>query len=67
MNSEDAKTKREAAGLINLDMSIPQMIEKVASEFCDKYCKYPEQWDEEKEGCELCVSDICKNCSLNRL
>lgn len=34
---------------------------------CDKYCKYPYEWDAEAEGCELAESDICKNCPLNRL
>ena len=47
--------------------SIPQLLEEVANSFCDKYCKWPEQWDEEKEGCELCESEICQNCPLNRL
>lgn len=48
-------------------LSIPQILEKTAEEICSKYCKYPDQWDEEKEGCELSESDICSNCPLNRL
>lgn len=46
---------------------VSELLQEIADEICDKYCKYPEQWDEEKEGCELCNSDICKNCPLNRL
>jgi len=49
------------------DKTITQQLEEILSEFCDKYCKYPEQWDEEKEGCELVDSEICKNCPLNRI
>ena len=44
-----------------------EYIEDVAQEICDSYCKYPEQWDAEKEGKELIDSDICINCPLNRL
>lgn len=47
--------------------SVTTLIEHVVEEMCDKYCKYPEQWDEEAEGVELSESDICKNCPLNRL
>lgn len=42
-------------------------LEKIANEICDKYCKYPDTWDSEKEGMELCESDICKDCPLSRL
>lgn len=48
-------------------MTIPQILEEVVEEMCQKYCKYPEQWDEEKEGFELSESEICANCPLNRL
>lgn len=43
------------------------MLEEIASEICDKYCKYPNEWDAEQEGMELCESDICRNCPLSRL
>ena len=46
---------------------VQDYIEDVAQEICDSYCKYPEQWDAEKEGMELIDSDICMNCPLNRL
>ena len=45
--------------------TITQMIEKVAEEMCDKYCKYPSEWDD-ADG-ELEDSDICANCPLNKL
>ena len=47
--------------------SIPQILEDIVNEMCDKYCKYPQEWDEEAEGIELSDSDICANCPLNRL
>ena len=47
--------------------TITQQIQEVADDFCDNYCKYPDIWDEEKEGCELSESDHCRNCPLSRL
>ena len=43
--------------------TISEQLEQIASEICDKYCRYPEIWDEEADG-ELCDSEICKNCPL---
>lgn len=42
-------------------------LEHIAAEICNSYCKYPDQWDAEKEGKELYESAICANCPLNRL
>lgn len=42
-------------------------IGKVIDDVCVNYCKYPNIWDEEKEGVELSESEICKNCPLNNL
>lgn len=47
--------------------SISKQLEEIANEICEKICKWPDQWDEEKEGCELCESEHCTNCPLNRL
>lgn len=49
------------------DRGILQQIEDIANEFCTNYCKYPDIWDAEKEGCELMESDICQECPFNRL
>ena len=46
---------------------LEEIKEKAKAMICDKYCKYPHIWDEEDEGCELCESEICKNCPLNRI
>lgn len=34
-------------------MTIAEELEKIAEEICRNYCKYPDSWDEEKEGIEL--------------
>ena len=47
--------------------AVTKIIEEVAEEMCTNYCKWPDLWDEEKEGMELCESDYCKECPLNRL
>lgn len=44
-----------------------KQLEQIAEDFCNNYCKYPETWDAEKEGCELSKSDVCKQCPINRL
>lgn len=33
-----------------MEGNIRLQLEEVANEFCNHYCKYPEQWDEEKRG-----------------
>ena len=49
------------------EKTVSQILEEIAQSICDTRCKYPDIWDEEKEGCELCESEICKNCPLGRL
>lgn len=44
-------------------MTVSEMLQEIADEMCDKYCKYPYEWDEEKDG-QLCESEVCKNCPL---
>ena len=48
-------------------MTVKEILEEVTQEICENYCKYPDTWDEDKEGVELIDSDICKNCPLNKL
>lgn len=51
-----------------VDISAIKIIQEVIDEMCDKYCKYPNEWDpEEHDGQELFDSEICQNCPLNRL
>jgi len=43
--------------------TIPDIIESVKIEICDKYCKYPY-----KDGIsEETLQEICENCPLSRL
>ena len=48
-------------------VTVPKMLEEVANSFCDNYCKWPEKWDAEKEGCELFDSWVCAICPVNKL
>lgn len=50
-----------------MEKTIPEIIEEIKEEICDKYCKYPEIYDEEAEGIPLCDSEHCRNCPLCRL
>lgn len=47
--------------------SVTRIIESVCEDICNNYCKYPNQWNKEKEGCELSESEVCANCPLNKL
>lgn len=47
--------------------SITDILEDARNDMCTNYCKYPDTWDEEKEGIELMDSEVCINCPLNRL
>jgi Pyruvate/2-oxoacid:ferredoxin oxidoreductase delta subunit len=49
------------------ELKVTDIIEEVKSDICISYCKWPNIWDEEKEGMELIESDICRRCPLNRL
>lgn len=49
------------------DKTIAQQVQEIVEDMCRNYCKWPEKWDEEMEGCELSESSICENCPLNRL
>jgi hypothetical protein len=41
-------------------------LEEILTEICDRYCKWPDTWDEEKE--EMTLMDAkCADCPLNRL
>lgn len=43
------------------------IIEQACTEFCEKYCKWPDLFDEETEGCPLEDSEHCRNCPTQRL
>ena len=41
--------------------------ERLKEKMCDKYCKWPEKWDEERTGCTLAASGICDTCPLKEM
>ena len=43
--------------------TIPDELESIKEEICDKYCKMPERKDID----EVELADICANCPMNRL
>lgn len=47
--------------------NVRTIIEQACAEFCDKYCKWPEKWNTEKEGMKLCESEHCEKCPVNWL
>lgn len=50
----------------SITRTVEKMLETLAEDICDHYCKYPDQWDEEAEGIELCESEICRTCPLTK-
>lgn len=47
--------------------SVSEIIDEVKTQICSFYCKYPYEWDDEKEGMDLCESPYCRSCPLGRL
>lgn len=43
-----------------------RVIEKLAGEMCDNYCRFPYEYDEENEGMTL-QDAICSHCPMNKL
>lgn len=53
---------------MNENKSARQIIEEVCEDICMNYCKWPDLWKpEEHDGAELCDSEHCQNCALERL
>ena len=42
------------------------IVGEIIEKMCTKYCKYPDIWNEEKEGVSLWDA-ICESCPLERL
>ena len=42
-------------------------LEETAEAMCERYCRWPYIWDEEKEGKTLSDSDKCRLCPLNKM
>ena len=48
-------------------LTISDIIESVAQDFCDNYCKFPGEYGEEDDDYERLIDEKCSNCPLNRL
>lgn len=49
------------------EKKISEILEDIASEICDHYCKYPSEYKpEEHDGVDLCESEICAECPLTK-
>lgn len=59
--------KLNASEIDEDSITVVSVLEGIVELMCSRYCKWPDLWDEEKEGIELCESDICKDCPLSRL
>ena len=49
------------------DYNVIELLRHMAVEICDKYCKYPDRWDPDIMGYDLCESEICANCPLVKM
>lgn len=49
------------------EKTISQLLEEVANEICDHYCKYPMLYTSDNESVELLVEEHCAECPLNRI
>ena len=45
------------------EMTVPQLLDKIAGEVCDKYCKFPDQAKDEDE----LFKNHCDKCPMLKL
>lgn len=62
VNTRIGETKMEGK-----KKTISEEFEDIKEQMCRNYCKYTDKWDEEVMGYELCESEVCAQCPLNRL
>lgn len=76
--SEDAVSRKAVLDVVNNPLNIrlddiikklpsvtPVISEKDAAAFCDHYCRFPHEYDEELNGVPLAESHICLSCPIN--
>ena len=49
--------------MTSTDKTIPQILEEVAEDMCDNYCKYPGEY---KDSDDM-WNEVCDKCPLNKL
>jgi hypothetical protein len=50
--------------------SVTGIIEKIKTEICDHYCKYPAIYDTREDSdkeYDKMIAEVCEHCPLNRL
>ena len=45
-------------------MRITDLLDKIETEICDKYCKNPEKYDKDDDAL---IDEHCNNCPLNMI
>lgn len=50
-----------------LNLTVSSILQNVCSEFCDKYCKYPDQYGEDDADQERMWSERCETCPIRFL
>lgn len=59
------KLEKENAEL--KEMTVPQLLDKIAVEMCDKYCKFPDQASKESKDEDYLYRTYCDKCPMNKL
>ena len=49
------------------EMTIPKLLDKITSEMCDKYCKFPDQASKESKDEDYLYRTYCDKCPMNKL
>lgn len=57
------RQRKRGKRMIEIKKFQSSLMEDIASEICDQYCKYPDTWDEDKEGQSM-IDAICNHCPL---
>ncbi len=47
--------------------TVTSVLEGIANEICDSYCKWPEMYGEKNEDLDGLYKEHCDNCPLSRL
>lgn len=49
------------------EMTVPQLLDKISGEMCDKYCKFPDQASKESKDEDYLYRTYCDKCPMNKL
>lgn len=51
----------------NKKPTVTGLLEEIVGEFCDHYCKYPEQYGDTDDGIDRMAVEHCDNCPFNKI